>query len=370
VAAVAMRVAGVLAGLAAAWSLWVFAQHLDTFALGALARAYRPARFTVERVVTGVGARWVEGRIDGQPETLDVADPVFTADAAAEPAAGRVYAVLYAADVPAVGMAGHGLRVLPYAPDFAEAERRRLASTALLAYGPVLALLAITIACGRAAGRPVRPWVTAPGVLLAFQVAAAAFFAVAIAVQSPRLAHESAPAWFTALMRVLGPIGSEPGLLAIFVGLVLLTFGRRRLRRRALAREAAALGLSFAPLATLPDALAPFALFRRKGSVENWMDGEYAGARIIVFDYEYGVRRAGWRRQTVVAFGPRAWRGRVLQLAPPETSADVTARPGWTVEARDEMVLLYREDKTVRPRDLQQFLKQADEVRQALGDGS
>jgi hypothetical protein len=410
VLAAVMRVAGILAALAAAWSAWVFSQHLDTFALAALARTYHPARFTAERVVTGVGARWVEGRIDDQPETLDIADPVFTTGASGEPAAGRTYAVLYNADVPAVGFSGHGLRVIPYAPGFAETQRRRLTSVVLTGYGPVLALLAVTIACGRAAGRSLRPWVTAPGVLLGFQAAAAAFLAVATAVQSPRLARESAPAWFIAVMRVLGPVGSGTGLLTLFIALILFTLWRRRRRRRALAREAAALGLSFAPSGTLSEELGVFALFHgQSGSVDNRMEGEHGGAHVVVFDFEYMLHGGGISRQTVVLW-PEAGSGSAVQLAPPETTADyafaasgtlevsvagsprfsslyhlrasdpaaasavltapvldfLAERPGWTVDARERMVLVYREGKTVPPRDLRAFLEHADEIRRAV----
>ena len=58
---------GILAALAAAWSLVVFARNLDVFALGLLAPGYRPALLTVSRVSQWPFGALVEGTAEGSP---------------------------------------------------------------------------------------------------------------------------------------------------------------------------------------------------------------------------------------------------------------------------------------------------------------
>jgi hypothetical protein len=404
--------AAVLAGLCAAWSLWMFAHSLDQFAIVPYASGYGPARLTVVGVLEDRDGPLVEGTIDGSNEAIRVAD-LGTRVAPGELTPGRTLDVLYNPDAPRVSFNHRELRVRADERDFARVQRERAARLALVAYGPVGVFLLATIACGRALRRPLRGPLTAPILLVGFQATLAAFFAAFVMVDTMQSRGWSAPAWFDDLMRASGRPGVGPILFAVLAATFMLVRAwRRRRRQRGLARSAAALGLSFAPSADRPAVLPAFELFQNRGGFENWVRGDYAGWPLCVVDYAYSIGSRGYERhQTVALFRSGAWGGPPLRLEPrpaassairsapatmsevafpeptPFTSAyrvcaaDASAardvfsssvtdyfagKPGWTVETRDGEMLIYRRGELVPPKDVQAFLARADEVRQAL----
>jgi hypothetical protein len=406
--------AAVLAGLSAAWSLWMFAFSLDQFAIVPYASGYGPARLTIVSVLDDPQGPFVEGTIEGSHEAIRVADlGIAVAPGTLTP--GRTLDVLYNPDAPRLSLNHRELRVRAYERDFAHGQRERAARLALIAYGPVGVFLLATIACGRALRRPLRGPLTAPILLVGFQVTLAALFAAFVMIDTMQSRGWSAPAWFDDLMRASGRPGVGPALFAALVASSLLVRAwLRRRRQRGLARSAAALGLSFAPSADRPPVLPAFELFLSRGQFENWVRGDYAGLPLCVVDYSYSTgSRYGGSEQTLARFGSGAWHGPPLKLEPrPATSsasrsapaavpevalpegtpftsayrvcaaeADASAarevfsslvtdyfagKPGWTVETRDGEMLIYRRGELVPPKEVPAFLARADEVRQAL----
>ena len=406
--------AAVLAGLSAAWSLWMFAHSLDQFAIVPYASGYGPARLTVVSVLDDRAGPLVEGTIEGRNEAIRLAD-LGIAIAPGDLTPGRTLDVLYNPDAPRMSFNHRELRVRADERDFARVQRERAARLALIAYGPVSIFVLATIACGRARRRPLRGLLTAPLLLIGFQVTLAAFFAAFVMIDTMQSRGWSAPAWFDDLMRAGGRPGVGPVLFAVLAAsFMLVRASLRRRRQRGFARSAAALGLSFAPSVDRPPVLPAFELFQNRGQFENWVRGDYAGLPLFLVDYAYSIGSRGYeRQQTVALFGSGAWGGPPLRLEPrpaassairsapatmsevafpeptPFTSAyrvcaaeaDASAardvfsssvtdyfagKPGWTVETRDREMLIYRRGELVPPKDVQAFLARADEVRQAL----
>jgi hypothetical protein len=202
--------AAVLAGLSAAWSLWMFAHSLDQFAIMPYASGYGPARLTVVSVLDDRQGPLVEGTIDESNEAIRVAD-LGIAVAPGELTPGRTLDVLYNPDAPRMSLNHRELRVRAYERDFARVQRERAVRLALIAYGPVGVFLLATIACGRARRRPLRGPLTAPILLVGFQVTLAALFAAVVMIDTMQSRGWSAPAWFDGLMRASGrPASARP----------------------------------------------------------------------------------------------------------------------------------------------------------------
>jgi hypothetical protein len=404
-----ISVAGILAALAAAWSLVVFARSLDTFAMAAAADGYRPAELTVTEVADADTAPLVEGTIDGHPEAIRLAD-LGAGTAPSRLAAGQAVRVLFNRGLPFLSLNGRDLRVVAFDPGFAATQRERARRLAAIAYGPVIVLLAVAVARRRARGLPVKGVITAPALFLGFQVLLAAFFGAVVAIDAIESGGTAPPAWTSTLLAVATWRGTGLAFLVLVSAAVALVRARRgRLRRLGLARAATSLQLSFAPAWDTPALPAGFDLFAHAGQFENWIRGDYAGTAVCVVDYSYASRRYP-TAQTVAVFGPGAWSGPSFQLeppreaipgrppvTPPEIALDETpfsdaycvraedadapavravfspavmdffaTRPGWEVEARETTLLVYRRGEIVAPAEVGTFLGRCDELRQAL----
>jgi len=391
------------------------------------AESYRPATFTVAWVAFRPSGRrassdyWAMGTIDGHRERYKLGDVVRNVngweDLEAQVHPGQELKVLYDPTFAKQGDAGR-FRVIPYEADFAARQQGRLARTAALIYGPSLVLLAASVAIGVSIRRP--PVATTLTTLF-FLLAGAGGL---VLMRSVSTLSSSGPGALSSghlpiLVSALGAL-SCPGMALGTAALVWFVVRQRKKRAETLRLRAPALGFEY--LGHAPDAdgaaaeLGPFALLRRGTSryVENRLRGSRDGYDLFLFDYGCTASSddtSTWRTVVRVAspslrlpdftlapktlledlgeaFGviqpvafdghPRFSEDYVLRGPDPDAIRRAIGEPAlaylaahrqWSVESREERLIVYRENDKVPPERLDAFLAEVLQLVRAL-DGT
>ena len=391
------------------------------------AESYRPATFTVAWVAFRPSGRrassdyWAMGTIDGHRERYKLGDVVRNVngweDLEAQVHPGQELKVLYDPTFAKQGDAGR-FRVIPYEADFAARQQGRLARTAALIYGPSLVLLAASVAIGVSIRRP--PVATTLTTLF-FLLAGAGGL---VLMRSVSTLSSSGPGALSSghlpiLVSALGAL-SCPGMALGTAALIWFVVRQRKKRAETLRLRAPALGFEY--LGHAPDAdgaaaeLGPFALLRRGTSryVENRLRGSRDGYDLFLFDYGCTASSddtSTWRTVVRVAspslrlpdftlapktlledlgeaFGviqpvafdghPRFSEDYVLRGPDPDAIRRAIGEPAlaylaahrqWSVESREERLIVYRENDKVPPERLDAFLAEVLQLVRAL-DGT
>ena len=394
------------------------------------AESYRPATFTVAWVAFRPSGRrassdyWAMGTIDGHRERYKLGDVVRNVngweDLEAQVHPGQELKVLYDPTFAKQGDAGR-FRVIPYEADFAARQQGRLARTAALIYGPSLVLLAASLAIGVSIRRP--PVATTLTTLF-FLLAGAGGLVLMRSVSTLSSSGPGPGALLSSghvpmLVSALGAL-SCPGMALGTAALIWFVVRQRKKRAETLRLRAPALGFEY--LGHAPDAdgaaaeLGPFALLRRGTSryVENRLRGSRDGYDLFLFDYGCTASSddtSTWRTVVRVAspslrlpdftlapktlledlgeaFGviqpvafdghPRFSEDYVLRGPDPDAIRRAIGEPAlaylaahrqWSVESREERLIVYRENDKVPPERLDAFLAEVLQLVRAL-DGT
>lgn len=394
------------------------------------AESYRPATFTVAWVAYRPSGRrtssdyWAMGTIDGHRERYKLGDVVRNVngweDLEAQVHPGQELKVLYDPTFAKQGDAGR-FRVIPYEADFAARQQGRLARTAALIYGPSLVLLAASVAIGVSIRRP--PVATTLTTLF-FLLAGAGGLVLMRSVSTLSSSGPGPGALLSSghvpmLVSALGAL-SCPGMALGTAALIWFVVRQRKKRAETLRLRAPALGFEY--LGHAPDAdgaaaeLGPFALLRRGTSryVENRLRGSRDGYDLFLFDYGCTASSddtSTWRTVVRVAspslrlpdftlapktlledlgeaFGviqpvafdghPRFSEDYVLRGPDPDAIRRAIGEPAlaylaahrqWSVESREERLIVYRENDKVPPERLDAFLAEVLQLVRAL-DGT
>jgi len=394
------------------------------------AESYRPATFTVAWVAFRPSGRrassdyWAMGTIDGHRERYKLGDVVRNVngweDLEAQVHPGQELKVLYNPTFAKQGDAGR-FRVIPYEADFAARQQGRLARTAALIYGPSLVLLAASVAIGVSIRRP--PVATTLTTLF-FLLAGAGGLVLMRSVSTLSSSGPGPGALLSSghvpmLVSALGAL-SCPGMALGTAALIWFVVRQRKKRAETLRLRAPALGFEY--LGHAPDAdgaaaeLGPFALLRRGTSryVENRLRGSRDGYDLFLFDYGCTASSddtSTWRTVVRVAspslrlpdftlapktlledlgeaFGviqpvafdghPRFSEDYVLRGPDPDAIRRAIGEPAlaylaahrqWSVESREERLIVYRENDKVPPERLDAFLAEVLQLVRAL-DGT
>jgi len=394
------------------------------------AESYRPATFTVAWVAFRPSGRrassdyWAMGTIDGHRERYKLGDVVRNVngweDLEAQVHPGQELKVLYDPTFAKQGDAGR-FRVIPYEADFAARQQGRLARTAALIYGPSLVLLAASVAIGVSIRRP--PVATTLTTLF-FLLAGAGGLVLMRSVSTLSSSGPGPGALLSSghvpmLVSALGAL-SCPGMALGTAALIWFVVRQRKKRAETLRLRAPALGFEY--LGHAPDAdgaaaeLGPFALLRRGTSryVENRLRGSRDGYDLFLFDYGCTASSddtSTWRTVVRVAspslrlpdftlapktlledlgeaFGviqpvafdghPRFSEDYVLRGPDPDAIRRAIGEPAlaylaahrqWSVESREERLIVYRENDKVPPERLDAFLAEVLQLVRAL-DGT
>jgi hypothetical protein len=160
VSVVALHACGLLSTFAVLWSFLWFVPLMGVAHTALNRRGYRPATFVVDRVVYRAGSPtsegidldtfWAEGTVEGKKEKLSLQGfmketPTSQVQLEALVKPGQSFSVLYNPDATEVMVQTQYLRVIRNDPDFEHAQPRRLATLALLTYGPLLFFLLLAI---------------------------------------------------------------------------------------------------------------------------------------------------------------------------------------------------------------------------------
>lgn len=220
-------------------------------------------------------------------------------------------------------------------------------------------------------------------------------------------------------METVGPILAVVAVLALIVGIVILSTWFERKRTEALTAACQGMGLAFEPegdlevLRTLGDL--PLYNHGHSKKVRNVMSGQVRDRDLRLFDYQYttgGGKNSHTWKQTVALF-PRSGVSLPDLLLAPENlfhkigqafgyqdidfdtspefsshyllrgpdemairstmSADALAffgqHQGWHVEVKDRTVGIYRAGKRCKPEDMATFLAEAQDVLRVLVHG-
>ena len=394
------------------------------------AESYRPATFTVAWVAFRPSGRrassdyWAMGTIDGHRERYKLGDVVRNVngweDLEAQVHPGQELKVLYDPTFAKQGDAGR-FRVIPYEADFAARQQGRLARTAALIYGPSLVLLAASVAIGVSIRRP--PVATTLTTLF-FLLAGAGGLVLMRSVSTLSSSGPGPGALLSSghvpmLVSALGAL-SCPGMALGTAALIWFVVRQRKKRAETLRLRAPALGFEY--LGHAPDAdaaaaeLGPFALLMRGTSryVENRLRGSRDGYDLFLFDYGCTASSddtSTWRTVVRVAspslrlpdftlapktlledlgeaFGviqpvafdghPRFSEDYVLRGPDPDAIRRAIGEPAlaylaahrqWSVESREERLIVYRENDKVPPERLDAFLAEVLQLVRAL-DGT